>query len=219
MGARRRAAEAARVSSVPFDSSSPLESTATRGRGTPSTRREKTSPMSPNCTRWSGLHSTLAPPSSMIDWPFSVGSTVMIAGRSTAPVRPRTKIAPAITAPLLPAETMPQASPRRTISKQSRMELSFLRRIAWPGWSSISTTSVAFRTAMGRLWPARWRTSSSRTRASRPTRTTASPLRAALIAPWTMAPGAWSPPIASTATGAGRRMGRGYSPAATWRPL
>ena len=67
----------------------------------------------------------------------------MIAGRSTPSGRPSTKIAPAITAPELPADTIAQARPDLTSSKQTRMELSFLRRIAWPGWSCISTTSVA----------------------------------------------------------------------------
>src|SRR5512136_672563 len=46
------------------------------------------------------------------------------------------------------------------------------------------------------------RRSSSRTRASGPTSTTGIPLRAALTAPCTIAPGALSPPMASTATGA-----------------
>ncbi len=48
-----------------------------------------------------------------------------------------------MTAPELPAETMAEACPDFTSSKQTRMELSFFRRMAWPGWSCISTTSEA----------------------------------------------------------------------------
>ena len=113
-----------------------------------------------------------------------------MAGRSTPSGRPSTKIAPAITAPELPADTIAQACPDATSSKQTRIELSFLRRIAWPGWSSISTTSVALCTSIGERRPARRRASSSRTRASGPTRMTGRPLRAALMAPCTIAPGA-----------------------------
>ena len=79
----------------------------------------------------------------------------MIAGRSTPSGRPSTKIAPAITAPELPADTIAHARPDPTSSKQTRIELSFFRRIAWPGWSCISTTSVAFATSIGSSRPAR----------------------------------------------------------------
>ena len=128
---------------MPFDSSSPFERIATFGRATPQTRRAYTSPMSANCTRWLALQSTTAPMSSMIGSPLSAGSVVMIAGRSTPSGRPRTRIAPAITAPEFPADTIALARPAFTSSKQTRIELSFLRRIAWPGWSCISTTSDA----------------------------------------------------------------------------
>ena len=73
-----------------------------------------------------GLQSTTAPMSSRIDAPFSAGSTEMIAGRSTPSGRPSTKIAPAITAPELPADTIALARPDFTSSKQTRMELSLL---------------------------------------------------------------------------------------------
>ena len=79
------------------------------------------------------MQSTLAPMSSISGEPFRPGSTVTMAGRSTPRGRPSTKMAPAMTAPELPAETMAQAAPSATRSKQTRMELSFLRRIAWPG--------------------------------------------------------------------------------------
>ena len=107
-----------------------------------------------------------------------------------------------MTAPELPALTMAEASPALTSSKATRMELSRLRRMAWPGCSSISTTSAAWWMRMGRLGLARWRRSSSRTRPSGPTRITAWPARAAATAPCTAAAGAWSPPMASTAIGA-----------------
>ena len=110
--------------------------------------------MSANCTRWMGFASTTAPMSSMIGEPFRAGSGVMMAGRSTPSGRPRTKIAPAITAPELPADTIAHACFDATSSKQIRIELSFFRRIAWPGWSCISTTSVAFRTSIGSAFPA-----------------------------------------------------------------
>jgi len=69
-------------------------------------------------------------------------------------------MAPAMIAPLLPALTMAQASPDLTSSKQTRIELSRLRRMAWPGWSDISTTSEACRSTMGSLVPALRRSSS-----------------------------------------------------------
>src|SRR6266702_5358745 len=178
--------------------------------------------MSANCTRWMGLHSTFAPMSRSSGFPVSAGRTEMMAGRSTDGSRPSTKMAPAITAPEFPAETMPQASPRFTSSKQTRIELSFLRRIAWPGWSSIATTSEACFTAMGRSFPPPWRASCSRISGSGPTSTTATPWRAAATAPWTMSPGAWSPPMASTATGsacASLMSPRAYWPGVICSPL
>src|SRR5437899_4416718 len=94
---------------------------------------------------------------------------------------------------------MAVAWPALQRSKPTRMELSFFLRSAWPGCSSISTTSEAWwmRTS---CTPAPWRRSSSRTRGSSPTRTTSKPRsRCARRAPSTVAAGARSPPIASRA--------------------
>ena len=128
-------------------------------------------------------------------------------------------MAPAMTAPLFPALTTAEASPSRTSSSATRMEFCFLRRMAWPGWSSMPTTSGAWRTCTGRFQLARSRSSSARTRSSGPTRMIACPLRAASIAPCTIATGALSPPMASNATGAMPGAIGPYAPSVTCRSL
>src|SRR3954465_14480097 len=94
---------------------------------------------------------------------------------------------------------MPVQRPLFTRSKQTRIELSFLRRSAWPGCSPISTTSLAWWMGISpSLAPNR--RSSARTRASSPTSAPSSPRsRRARRAPSTAAAGARSPPMASSA--------------------
>src|SRR3972149_861836 len=139
--------------------------------------------MMANWIRWRGLQSTLAPTSSRMAWPASVGRAAAMAGGSTPARGPRTTSVMAMTAPVFPALTTASASPLRTRSTATRMEESFFFRRAVEGDSPISTTSEAWRTLMGRprrSWRSRWRLISSWT----PTRITPSPSsRAAAPAP------------------------------------
>ena len=55
---------ASRVSSLPCVSSSPIDSSPTRGESMPNATRAYTLPITANCSRCCGRHSTLAPTSS-----------------------------------------------------------------------------------------------------------------------------------------------------------
>ncbi len=86
----------------------------------------------------------LAPRSSTIDSPRTVGQSAAMAGRSMPGMVLRWNFAIAIRAPVLPAEIATSASPRLTASMASHIEL-FQRpwRNAWLGLASIATaTSV-----------------------------------------------------------------------------
>ena len=65
------------------------------------------------------------------------------AGRSTPGTTPCTSFAVAMTAPVLPAETTPWATPSRTSREATRMELSFFVRTALAALSSIVICSLA----------------------------------------------------------------------------
>src|SRR5256885_463036 len=67
----------------------------------------------------------------------------MMAARSTPGRVPSTKCAIAVSAPVLPALTHAQARPSCTRSTATRIEVSFLRRIASRGLSSIASQVVA----------------------------------------------------------------------------
>ena len=103
--------------------------------------------MLPIMANWlihSGLQSVFAPASiSSIGRP-GTGISAPIAGRSMPLMRPILNIAPAITAPVEPAETNACASLRRTMSMPTLNVESFLRRRAMTGCSSVLMTSVAF---------------------------------------------------------------------------
>ena len=70
-----------RASPLPF--SSPIERSATRGRGTPITRSAKIAPIRANWARFSAVESGLAPMSSRTIGPESVIIWTASAGRST----------------------------------------------------------------------------------------------------------------------------------------
>src|SRR5512132_2126893 len=72
---------AATRSSGPFDASSPLLSSATRGRETPIAVSMNAAPMCANCTRCSGRTSTLAPASSSRNGEPGTGTSTASAGR------------------------------------------------------------------------------------------------------------------------------------------
>src|SRR3989475_1209028 len=146
------------------------------------------------------LASIVAPASSRhAGFPFVVGNSAHSAGRSMPRMRPSTRSAAAIVAPVLPAEATASASPCFTISVATPIDVSPRRRRALAGCSSIATTSLALRKVMpggGGEEPMIRRKS-----CSRPTRTRSAspPLARYNSAPRTISSGAWSPPIASTA--------------------
>ena len=76
-----------RASPLPF--SSPIESSATRGSATPSTRSAKIAPIRAYWARFSAVESGLAPMSSRTNGPASVIIWTASAGRSTPGRRPR----------------------------------------------------------------------------------------------------------------------------------
>src|SRR6267143_7219841 len=143
--------------------------------------------------------SIVAPASSRhAGFPFVVGNIPQSAGRSIPRMRPRTRSAAAIVAPVLPADTTASASPCLTIDVATPIDVSARRRSAVAGCSSIPTTSFASRIVMpGGIWaPTSLRTASSRPTS---TRSDAPPFCRYNRAPRTISSGAWSPPIASTA--------------------
>ena len=146
--------------------------------------------------------STFAPASIRRVWPFRVGSTVPIAGRSTPWRGRRITSEPAITAPVDPALMKASTSPCLWRLSPTTMEESGFRRIAWAGDSPISIRCVAWTiSTRSRGSSGCWRSSASIV--SRfPTRTSwKSPSRdwSAPTAPATSMAGARSEPIASSA--------------------
>src|SRR2546430_16191525 len=113
-------------------------------------------------------------------------------------MRPSTRSAAAIVAPVLPADTTASASLCLTIDVATPIEVSARRRSAVAGCSSMPTTSFASRIVMpgGISAPTILRTASSRPTS---TRSDAPPFCRYNRAPRTISSGAWSPPIASTA--------------------
>lgn len=79
----RISSEAASVSSLPLEGSSPIDTMPTFGAGRLKTHFMNWLPMIANCKRCLGLQSTFAPASVMTQNPWSVGMSVVIAGRDT----------------------------------------------------------------------------------------------------------------------------------------
>src|SRR5256886_1083762 len=143
--------------------------------------------------------SIVAPASSrQAGFPFVVGNMPHSAGRSMPRMRPSTRSAAAIVAPVLPADTTASASPCLTIDVATPIEVSARRRSAVAGCSSMPTTSFESRSVIpgGISAPTSLRTASSRPTS---TRSDAPPFCLYNRAPRTISSGAWSPPIASTA--------------------
>ena len=78
--------------------------------------------MAARLIRWASSPPMLAPTSSTIDSPRSVGHSAAIAGRSMPAMVFRLKRAMAISAPVLPAETTASASPFLTASMASHID-------------------------------------------------------------------------------------------------
>ena len=146
----------------------------------------------PNCTRYLGKQSTFAPLSMSKKGRLRLGITVANAGRSTPLMRPSRTMPLASSAPVDPAETMAWARPSLTERMAETMEEPGFLRTASMGASSLVITSVVS-------------TNSSRSRGCAIPFCPKSRMRAsfhsssAAIAPSTAAPGALSPPIASSA--------------------
>ena len=120
-------------------------------------------------------------------------------GRSIPRTRPKCMIAPAIIAPVFPAETKASASRCLSMRNPTTIDDRFFWRAACAGCSSISITSGAS-TKVIESGRAASRASSRSTASVWPTSATRTPsCRAAVTAPSTIAPGALSPPIASRA--------------------
>ena len=98
---------AARASSLPLLSSSPMFSSPTLGDATPSTVRAYAEPSTPNSSRFSGRQSALAPESSSSTGPVSPGRVVTMAGRRMPVSLFTTSSETASMAPVFPADINP----------------------------------------------------------------------------------------------------------------
>ncbi|CAB4791331.1 unannotated protein [freshwater metagenome] len=128
---------------VPLVDSSPIESRATLGSAIAKRVREKALAIWANCTNISGVHSALAPASTMtVGARPGFGSGVAMQGRTTPGRRPIRRSAAAIVAPVLPAEIIAEALPSRTSSAARTREESFFLRTPLAGSSSMPITSV-----------------------------------------------------------------------------
>ncbi|MPN33439.1 hypothetical protein SDC9_180926 [bioreactor metagenome] len=96
----------------PFDFSEPMFARAILGDEMFITLFKYTSPIMAKSYKNSGLESTLAPESiSNENPPFMLGISVPMAGLSMPLILPITKVAPASSAPVEPADTIASASP------------------------------------------------------------------------------------------------------------
>src|SRR5579875_1192314 len=184
------------TSRLPLDGSSPMESRPMRGSAMPNWWRTYTAPMRANWTSHGGVHSALAPASTMVVGVVpGTGMGVAMAGRATPLSRPMRSRALAMVAPVLPALTMAQALPSRTASAARTNDESFLIRTLDAGSSCMSMTWRQASTGRPPVSPIR---------SGSPTRSTGRPSSSdACRAPATISAGARSPPMASTATCSG----------------
>ncbi len=145
---------------------------------------------------------SMAPRSSTIDSPRSVGQSAAIAGPlDPAPWSRRLNFAIAISAPVLPAETATSASPFFTASMASHIE-DFQRpwRSAWLGLSSILTATSVWTSCEAALSRGRASSSGSITARSPNSRNSMPGWRLSdSSAPGTTTDAPWSPPMASSA--------------------
>src|SRR6266853_411822 len=174
----------------------------TLASGRPNTSRAYTEPRCANPTSSLGSQSTLAPASSTSTGCLAVGNRAPMAGRCTPACRRSSRVAAAITAPVLPAEMNASDLPCFCRLSPTAMDELGLPRTAARGFSPIPTTSGAS-TMSSRLrsTPGTPRNAAS-TSLVRPTswmRKVGGSSRSACAAPSTSTRGALSLPIASSA--------------------
>ena len=110
----------------------------------PNTSRATMEPIVANCASCSADALEFAPRSRMcVCPPLRAGTEDMMGARSTGPTVLSTKCAMAVSAPVLPALTMPAARPSFTRSMAMRIEESLRRRMASRGCSDMPTTLAA----------------------------------------------------------------------------
>ena len=132
----------------PFSSSVPIFTIPTVGFFFPITFSKYTVPIWANCTKCSGLASTLAPQSINSEKPFFDGKNGASAGLLIPFILPTTSWPPTRIAPVLPADTTASACPSCTSFMATTRDESFFSRIAFVGTSPISMISVAFTTSI-----------------------------------------------------------------------
>ena len=182
---------ASRVNSLPLLSSSPIDSNPILGSSTPCARRAYTDPITANCNRCCGRHSTFAPASSSTAGRLLVGIVVASAGRSTPGTMPNAACAESTAAPVCPALTSAAALRPATSSAATLTDERGLRRTADEGDSAISITSGASTTPIPSARQSGYALNARSTSAVRPTRSIpASRWRAAATAPSTTTDGA-----------------------------
>ena len=102
----------------------------------PSTSSAKIAPIMPNCSRFSGRDSALAPASISTQGWSRAGSGTAMPGRCTPFTRPIVSSDAASMAPVEPAEIAPAARPSRTIRQAVTIDDPGLARTAAAGSSS-----------------------------------------------------------------------------------
>ena len=153
-------------------------------------------PIKANCSRYSGVHSALAPlSSSRAKPPVFWGTGAPRAARRMPLMRLVSSVAPVSSAPVEPAEISTSPSPLPSRLRPTVMLESFFCRKAVEYLSSMVMTSLACCTViLSAQRPARMGSISS----CLPTRRILQPyFSAACTAPSTIHWGAWSPPMAS----------------------
>ena len=131
------------TSILPFSSSAPIFTIATRGFSIPTTFFMYIEPIFANCTRCDALASTLAPQSISNDAPLAVGISGASGERSTPFILPTINCPPTRIAPVLPADTKASASPCFTRFIPTTIDEFFFFLIAITGGSSNPMTSSA----------------------------------------------------------------------------
>src|SRR6266550_2461164 len=190
------------TTALPFSSSSPTFNNPTPGLGRPITSRAYTEPKWAKPTSSRASQSTFAPPSMTSTGRPAVGNAVPMAARATPSCTRNSRVAAAMTAPVLPAEMNASDCPFFCRPRPTAMEERGLLLMAASGFSPMPTTSGAS-TMSSRLRstsPCVW--SAASTSAVRPTswmRNVGGNSRSACTTPSTSTRGALSPPIASSA--------------------
>src|SRR5437588_2118609 len=191
------------TTALPFSSSSPTERSLTpRGRRS-NTARTYTEPRCAKPTSSRASQSTLAPPSSTRTGCTAVGNRAPMAARWTPSCSRSSRVAAAITAPVLPAEMNASLAPCFWSPIPTAIEERGLPLTAANGFSPIPTTSGASMISRRSRSTVPWVFSAASMSRVRPTswiRNVAGNSRSAWTAPSTSTRGASSPPMASSAT-------------------